>query len=140
MVWVIKNQVGRRNLEPFQRTSLVLKMEEIIRAKAKERQGTRNDLKNNFVPNWGRSENNEPDNTDEEEITGLDDDSEPFPEADYSGSEDNPPEEVEEEDPFEDKKEDIEEDKTATKTSDDAKLNRTSDTTPIMDPENWTRG
>lgn len=36
--WIIKNQFGRRNLKPFQRSELALKLEDVIKAKAKERQ------------------------------------------------------------------------------------------------------
>lgn len=42
--WIIKNQFGRRNLTPFQRSELALRLKPIIQAKAKERQGKRNDL------------------------------------------------------------------------------------------------
>jgi len=35
-VWILRNQLGRRNLNPFVRTSLTLKLEELIRPKAKE--------------------------------------------------------------------------------------------------------
>gem|GEM_PF-1795157 len=62
--------------------------EEIIRAKAKERQAANairlnTEKANNFgittnVPNCGHSEDNSSDYDDEEEITGFDDDSEPF--------------------------------------------------------------
>lgn len=38
IVWIIKNQFGRRNLLPFQRSELALKMKETIKAKAKEQQ------------------------------------------------------------------------------------------------------
>ena len=42
--WIITNQFGRRNLIPFQRSELALRLKPIIEAKAKERQGTRSDL------------------------------------------------------------------------------------------------
>ena len=38
--WIIRNQFGRRNLSPYERSKLVLKLKEIIAAKAKERQRT----------------------------------------------------------------------------------------------------
>jgi hypothetical protein len=37
-IWIINNQFGRRNLQPFQRAELVLKIEPLIAAKAKENQ------------------------------------------------------------------------------------------------------
>ena len=42
--WIIKNQFGRRNLPAYERAKLALRLEPIIRDKAKERQGSRNDL------------------------------------------------------------------------------------------------
>jgi hypothetical protein len=42
--WIIKNQFGRRNLPAYERAKLALRLEPIIKEKAKERQGTRNDL------------------------------------------------------------------------------------------------
>ena len=36
--WIIKNQFGRRNLNSFQRSELAYKLEDVIKAKAKERQ------------------------------------------------------------------------------------------------------
>jgi DNA-binding XRE family transcriptional regulator len=38
------NQFGRRNLSPYQRSVLALKLEEIYRQRARENQGTRTDL------------------------------------------------------------------------------------------------
>jgi ParB-like chromosome segregation protein Spo0J len=37
-IWIIENQFGRRNLQPFTRTNLALKLEPLIAAKAKENQ------------------------------------------------------------------------------------------------------
>lgn len=37
-VWIIRNQFGRRNLTPYQRAELALKLEPLIAAKAKEKQ------------------------------------------------------------------------------------------------------
>ena len=42
--WVIRNQFGRRNLMPYVRAELALKLEPLVREKAKEQQGTRTDL------------------------------------------------------------------------------------------------
>jgi len=38
LIWLIQNQFNRRNLEPYQRAELALKLEPLIAAKAKERQ------------------------------------------------------------------------------------------------------
>lgn len=43
-LWIIQNQFGRRNISDFVRAELALQAEPLIAAKAKERQGTRNDL------------------------------------------------------------------------------------------------
>ena len=42
--WIIQNQFGRRNLQPFQRAELALFLEPMFREKAKENQGERTDL------------------------------------------------------------------------------------------------
>ena len=49
-LWIIKNQLGRRNLDKWQRFDLAKQQEGIEAKKAKERQGTRTDLdfKENF--------------------------------------------------------------------------------------------
>ena len=52
--WIVKNQFARRNLSPFERGLLVLKMELVIAAKAKENQGKRTDL--TFVGNQTKVE------------------------------------------------------------------------------------
>ena len=41
---MLQNQLGRRNLNDFQRVEIVSKYEATVKAQAKERQGTRNDL------------------------------------------------------------------------------------------------
>ncbi|MFH1892851.1 MAG: hypothetical protein ABIK83_09260 [Candidatus Zixiibacteriota bacterium] len=43
-VWILKNQLGRRNLAPYQRCEIKLQLEELLREQAKERQGTRTDI------------------------------------------------------------------------------------------------
>ena len=45
--WILRHQLGRRNLTDFQRTRIALRYEEVIAKKAKERQGKRNDLAQN---------------------------------------------------------------------------------------------
>ena len=42
--WMILNQFGRRNLSNYQRSVLALELEEVFKQKAKNKQGTRNDL------------------------------------------------------------------------------------------------
>ena len=43
--WMINNQFGRRNLNNYQRSVLALQLEDVFKAKAKENQGNRNDIK-----------------------------------------------------------------------------------------------
>lgn len=43
-IWIIENQLGRRNLSKFTRTELALLSKTILAEKAKERQGTRTDI------------------------------------------------------------------------------------------------
>ena len=43
VLWSIRNQIGRRNLTPFQRCELVLPYEDDLKAEAKKRQGWRSD-------------------------------------------------------------------------------------------------
>ncbi len=43
-LWILKNQLGRRNVRSIQRVGLVLGLKSVISEQAKERQGTRNDL------------------------------------------------------------------------------------------------
>jgi len=45
--WIIRNQFGRRDLTPYQRAELALKLEPVIERKAKENQGTRTDILEN---------------------------------------------------------------------------------------------
>lgn len=45
MAWMIRNQLGRRNLTAFARTELSLKLKPLLAEEAKKRQGERNDLK-----------------------------------------------------------------------------------------------
>jgi DNA-binding XRE family transcriptional regulator len=44
IIWIIKNQFGRRNLSAYDRSILALKLKPVIAAKAKENQGERTDL------------------------------------------------------------------------------------------------
>ena len=55
MLWMLRNQLGRRNLNSYQRGELALKFEPLIRMAAKQRQGQRNDLNDNFVQNSAQS-------------------------------------------------------------------------------------
>lgn len=52
--YIIRNQLGRRNISLFVRAELALKLKPVIAEKAKERQGTRTD-KGNIVQNSARS-------------------------------------------------------------------------------------
>lgn len=54
IAWIIRNQFGRRNLSPYHRGLLALRLEPIAKAEAKKRQGTRTD-KGNIVQNSARS-------------------------------------------------------------------------------------
>lgn len=45
-VWIIKNQLARRNISPYQRSLLAIELEKRLRPQAKEKQGERTDLKN----------------------------------------------------------------------------------------------
>jgi len=54
-LWMWTHQDGRRNLTLFGRVEFSLKIKHIIAAKSKERQGKRNDLKNDFGQNSARS-------------------------------------------------------------------------------------
>ena len=45
MLWIIHNQFGRRNLNTFRRIEMVRNYETAVKAQAKARQGTRNDIK-----------------------------------------------------------------------------------------------
>lgn len=72
-MWIIKNQFGRRNLEPYQRAQLALQLKNLIAGQAKENQGTRTDLIQakenvyNFLMNSSKSDDvRKPINTREE--------------------------------------------------------------------------
>ena len=49
MLWMLQNQLSRRNLNDFQRVEMVRKCEQAVKLQAKERQGTRTDLQENIV-------------------------------------------------------------------------------------------
>lgn len=44
IVWMVQNQLGRRNLLPYVRAELALRLKPVIAEKAKENQGTRTDI------------------------------------------------------------------------------------------------
>lgn len=44
VIWIMQNQLGRRNLSDFVRVEMAYKCEDAVKAKARERQGQRNDL------------------------------------------------------------------------------------------------
>jgi ParB-like chromosome segregation protein Spo0J len=47
--WILQNQLARRNLSDAERGRLALKLKDMIAARAKERQGTRTDIVQNFA-------------------------------------------------------------------------------------------
>lgn len=53
--WMVRQQLGRRNLSPIQRISISEKYRPFYEKEAKANQGTRNDLKNNFTANLPQS-------------------------------------------------------------------------------------
>lgn len=55
MVWIIDNQLSRRNLQPIDRVSAVEKKRDILEKQARARQGERNDLKPDFPVNLPES-------------------------------------------------------------------------------------
>lgn len=55
MQWMLDIQLGRRILISIQRIAFAEKYRPIYEKQAKERQGTRNDLKNNFTVNLPQS-------------------------------------------------------------------------------------
>lgn len=50
VLWMLRNQLGRRNLNSYQRSDLVLKLEPILAEEAKLRKGQRTDLGQNSAP------------------------------------------------------------------------------------------
>ena len=54
-LWMLQNQLSRRNLSDLARVEMVRKCEEAVRARARARQGTRTDLQDNIVVNLPRS-------------------------------------------------------------------------------------
>lgn len=52
-LWIYRNQIGRRNLKAPQLIELGIKMEPLVSAEAKKKQGARNDLKNIPTKSWG---------------------------------------------------------------------------------------
>lgn len=57
MEWMINTQLGRRNLPPAQRLAVTEKYRPFYEKRAKQEQGTRNDLQNNFPSNLTESSN-----------------------------------------------------------------------------------
>ena len=57
MDWIINHQTGRRNLTKSQLVKAYASVEEQLKREAKERQGERNDLKNNIAVNLPQSSN-----------------------------------------------------------------------------------
>ena len=53
MLWMLRNQLGRRNLNSYQRSNLALKLEPLLASEAEERQGKRTDLGQNSARSNG---------------------------------------------------------------------------------------
>lgn len=53
--WMIRNQLGRRNLTNYDRARLALRLKPILVEEAKKRQGERTDLNENIVPKSAQS-------------------------------------------------------------------------------------
>lgn len=53
--WMIRNQLGRRNLTNYDRARLALRLKPILQEEAKKRQGERTDLNENIVPKSAQS-------------------------------------------------------------------------------------
>lgn len=71
MGWMLDIQLGRRNLSPIQRIAIAEKYRFIYEKQARENQGTRNDLKNNFEPNLVQSKQDNRVNTKLANIAGV---------------------------------------------------------------------
>ena len=56
MRWMLDIQLGRRNLSPIQRIAVTEKYRPFYENRAKQEQGTRNDLNNNIVSKLTQSE------------------------------------------------------------------------------------
>lgn len=63
MEWMLDIQLGRRNLSPIQRISVAEKYRPIYEKQARENQGRRTDLINDFVPNLAQSKSDNRVNT-----------------------------------------------------------------------------
>ncbi len=49
-LWMLYNQIGKRNYNNFDKSLVAIEIEKLEQVKAKERQGTRNDLKEDNIP------------------------------------------------------------------------------------------
>ena len=70
-VWIIDNQLSRRNISTFDRVSLELLKEPIIAARAKENQGTRTDLGNNLPQKSAESQSDRETRTQIAHLAGV---------------------------------------------------------------------
>lgn len=71
MKWMLDTQLGRRNLSPIQRIAIAEKYRSLYEKQARECQGTRTDLKDNFVPNLAQSKPDNRVNTKLADIAGV---------------------------------------------------------------------
>lgn len=65
-IWILKNQIGRRNLNDFQKIQIALQMKPLLEEQAKENQGTRTDLLLNLAKS---SPENIPQNIEKPQMT-----------------------------------------------------------------------
>lgn len=52
IIWIINNQFGRRNISNYQRSILALRLEDVLKEKAKVQQGKRTDILQNSVKSY----------------------------------------------------------------------------------------
>ena len=69
IVWMIRNQLGRRNITPFVRVEMALRLKDAIAAEAKKRQGHRSTWPGHGRPTNGGNE--KPAETTSERIAGI---------------------------------------------------------------------
>lgn len=72
IMWMLKNQLGRRNLNDFQRNELALKYQDVIAKKMKERQATSTGGKNpQLMTKWSEAEKRPEPTTQRKELAQI---------------------------------------------------------------------
>lgn len=72
MMWMLKNQLGRRNLNDFQRNEIALKYEQVIAEQMRERQATSTGGKNpQLKTKWSEAENRPEPSTRRKELAKI---------------------------------------------------------------------